>query len=81
MCSARSCQVEKLKTLHKAGQLDPATPHSLELSLLSRWICLPGCISVTGRKNTNAEWNLVPAVAKKENKDLLTCQILDLPFA
>lgn len=79
---AANFQPEELKTLHRSGQFDPKIPHSLELSLLSRWICLPGCVSVTGRKNTSAECNLVTAVAKgKENKELLICQILNLPFA
>lgn len=37
---------------------------------------------VTWRKYTSAEWNLVVAVAKeKDNKELLICQILNLPFA
>lgn len=79
---AANFQPEELKTLHRSGQFDPKIPHSLELSLLNRWICLPGCISVTGSKNTNAECNLVTAAAKgKENKELLICQILNLPFA
>lgn len=69
---AANFQLEQLKTLHEAGQFDPTIPHSLELSLLSRWICLPGCISVTGRMNTNAECNLVAVVAKEKEKKTLS---------